>query len=75
MLRARVADLPLQFELSDRDAMSPAAKLSGQQRVVVVARVSRSGTATAGAGDLEGRSPVVAPDAQSVQVRIDQLVR
>ena len=75
VLRARVADLPLQFELSDRDAMSPAAKLSGQQRVVVVARVSRSGTATAGAGDLEGRSPVVAPDAQSVQVRIDQLVR
>jgi cytochrome c-type biogenesis protein CcmH len=74
VLRAKVADLPLQFELSDRDAMSPAAKLSGQQRVVVVARVSRSGTATAGAGDLEGRSAVIAPDAQAVQVRIDRVV-
>jgi cytochrome c-type biogenesis protein CcmH len=54
--------------------MSPAAKLSGQQRVVVVARVSRSGNATAGAGDLEGRSAVIAPDAQAVQVRIDRVV-
>ena len=75
VLRARVADLPLQFELSDRQAMSPAARLSGQAQVIVVARVSRSGTANAGAGDLEGRSAVVAPDAQSVEVRIDRQVR
>ena len=75
VLRARVADLPLQFELTDREAMSPAARLSGQERVVVVARISRQGTATAGAGDLEGRSTVVAADAQSVQVRIDRVVR
>lgn len=74
VLRARAADLPLDFELSDREAMSPAAKLSGQARVVVVARISRAGTAAGGAGDLEGRSPVVAPDAQSVQVRIDRVL-
>lgn len=74
VLRARAADLPLDFELSDRDAMSAAAKLSGQARVVVVARISRAGTAAGGAGDLEGRSPVVAPDAQSVQVRIDRVL-
>jgi cytochrome c-type biogenesis protein CcmH len=74
VLRAKVADLPLAFELSDRDAMSPAVKLSGQERVVVVARISRSGTAAAGSGDLEGRSDVIAPDAQSVQVRIDRVV-
>jgi cytochrome c-type biogenesis protein CcmH len=74
VLRARAADLPFDFELSDRNAMSPAARLSGQSRVVVVARVSRAGTATGGAGDLEGRSAVVAPDAQSVQVSIDRLL-
>ncbi len=74
VMRARVSDLPLQFELSDRQAMSPAAKLSDQKRVVVVARVSRSGTAAAGAGDLEGRSAVVASDAQAVPVLIDRLV-
>jgi cytochrome c-type biogenesis protein CcmH len=74
VLRARAADLPLDFELSDREAMSPAAKLSGQTRVLVVARISRAGTAAGGAGDLEGRSPIVAPDAQSVQVRIDRVL-
>jgi len=72
VLRARAADLPLDFELSDRDAMSPASRLSGQSRVVVVARISRGGNAAGGAGDLEGRSPTVSPDAQSVQVSIDR---
>ena len=74
VLRARVADLPLDFQLSDSHAMSPAATLSGQTRVVVVARVSRAGTAVSSPGDFEGRSPVVAPDAQGVQVRIDRVL-
>jgi cytochrome c-type biogenesis protein CcmH len=74
VLRARVAELPLDFELSDRQAMSAAAKLSDQGRVIVVARVSRAGTAAGSAGDLEGRSPVVAPDAQAVRVRIDRVL-
>ena len=74
VMRARVSDLPLQFELSDRQAMSPAAKLSDQKRAWSWPRVSRSGTAAAGAGDLEGRSAVVASDAQAVPVLIDRLV-
>lgn len=73
-VRLTVADLPMDFELSDRHAMSPASKLSGQQRVVVVARISRAGTAASAAGDLEGRSTIVAPDAQDVKVRIDRVV-
>ena len=72
VLRARAGDLPLDFEMSDRDAMSPAARLSGQSRVVIVARISRAGTAAGGSGDLEGRSQPVAPDAKGVQVRIDR---
>jgi cytochrome c-type biogenesis protein CcmH len=74
VLRARASDLPLDFEMSDRNAMSPASRLSGQSRVVIVARISRAGTAGGGAGDLEGRSPPVTPDAQAVQVRIDRLL-
>ena len=74
VLRASVAELPLDFALSDKNAMSPASKLSGQTRVVIVARVSRAGTAAASPGDLEGRSPVIAPDAQDVQVRIDRVL-
>jgi cytochrome c-type biogenesis protein CcmH len=74
VMRATVADLPLQFTLSDRDAMSPAARLSGQSRVVVVARVSKSGTAGRASGDLEGRSHPVAPDATGVQVSIGSVV-
>ncbi len=73
-VRIRVADLPFDFSLSDRDAMSPAARLSGQLRVVVVARVSRSGAAASASGDLEGRSEVVAPDASGVAVRIDRVL-
>ncbi|MEO6270526.1 MAG: hypothetical protein ABIP08_09515, partial [Lautropia sp.] len=73
-VRLTVADLPMDFELSDRQAMGPASKLSGQQRVVVVARISRAGTAASAADDLEGRSPIVAPDAQDVKVRIDRVV-
>lgn len=72
--RVRVADLPLDIELSDRQAMSPTARLSGQERVVVVARISRSGTAAASSGDLEGRSAIVAPNARDVRVLIDQVV-
>ena len=72
--RVTVADLPLAFSLSDRDAMSPAARLSGQSRVVVVARVSRSGRADRASGDLEGRSAPVATDASGVQVSIASVV-
>ncbi len=59
MLRKRVADLPLRFELSDNNAMSAEHKLSSAEKVIVHARVSRSGDATARSGDLEGASPPV----------------
>ncbi|MGE0799314.1 MAG: tetratricopeptide repeat protein [Lautropia sp.] len=72
--RIRLADLPYAFELGDADAMGPMAKLSTQSRVIVVARVSASGTAAPAPGDLEGRSAVVAPGAADVMVRIDRVL-
>jgi cytochrome c-type biogenesis protein CcmH len=73
-VRRKVRDLPYAFRLDDSMAMTPAAKLSGQAKVMVVARVSKSGTATAQRGDLQGASAAVANDARGVAVVIDSVV-
>ncbi|MBL8289466.1 MAG: tetratricopeptide repeat protein [Rubrivivax sp.] len=61
ILQKRVSDLPATFTLDDSQAMSPAARLSAAQQVVVTARISKSGQATPQPGDLEGVSAPVAP--------------
>jgi len=71
MLRRRAAELPLQFRLDDSAAMNPAARLSEAKEVIVVARVSRSGTATPQAGDIEGASKTVRAGASGIVIRID----
>jgi cytochrome c-type biogenesis protein CcmH len=73
--RARVRDLPVEFALDDSMAMAPGLRLSGFPRVVVGARVSKSGSATPQAGDLQGLSAPVANDAQGVKVVIDRVVQ
>jgi cytochrome c-type biogenesis protein CcmH len=73
--RVRVRDLPYRFVLDDTMAMTPAMKLSAFPRVVVAARISKSGTATAQPGDLQGASAPVANDASAVAVVIDSFVR
>jgi len=73
--RAKVRELPLEFALDDSMAMAPGMQLSGFPRVVVGARVSKSGSATPQPGDLQGASPAVANDASSVTVVIDSVVR
>ena len=52
--------------------MSPASRLSSAAEVRVEARVSRSGSATPGPGDLIGVGPVVRPGASDLSVVIDQ---
>lgn len=56
IVRKQVKDLPVTVVLDDSQAMNPDMKLSGVPEVVVVARVSKSGTAYAKPGDLEGMS-------------------
>lgn len=73
--RARVRDLPLEFALDDSMAMAPGISLSAHARVVVGARVSKSGQAAPRPGDLQGASAPVASDAQGVSVVIDSVVR
>ena len=72
--RTRVRDLPFSFRLDDSMAMTPAMKLSAFPRVVVGARVSKSGSATPQPGDLQGASAPVANDAGEVRVVIDRVV-
>jgi cytochrome c-type biogenesis protein CcmH len=74
VLRKQVRDLPLSFTLDDSMAMAPGATLSGHSRIVVSARISKSGQAIPQAGDLSGQSPVVAPGAQGLTVQISEVV-
>jgi cytochrome c-type biogenesis protein CcmH len=73
--KARVADLPLDFNLNDAMSVVQGIKVSGYSRVIVAARVSKSGEAKPQAGDLLGQSKPVANDARGVDVVIDQVVR
>jgi cytochrome c-type biogenesis protein CcmH len=73
--RTRVRDLPYRFRLDDSMAMTPAMKLSSFPKVIVTARVSKSGSATAQPGDLQGASAAVPNDADAVAVVIDSFVR
>lgn len=75
VLRKQVRDLPVSFSLDDSMAMAPGMTLSSQPRVVVGARVSKSGKATPQAGDLQGASAPVANNAAGVDVLIDTVVR
>ena len=75
ILRRRAADLPLSFSLDDSMAMSPATKLSAFPKVVVTARISKSGGATPQPGDLQGASAPVASSARAVSITIDKVVR
>lgn len=72
--RVRVRDLPLSFTLDDSMAMSQAASLSSARKVVVGARVSKSGNAIAQAGDLQGLSNPVAVGQRGVIVEIREVV-
>ena len=55
--------------------MSPAAKLSGVSRVIVGARISKSGNAIPQPGDLQGLAAPVAVGARDVAIEISEEVK
>ena len=63
VLRTTVGSWPVTFRLDDSLAMMPSRRLSQFERVVIEARISRSGQATPAAGDLYVTSPVLRPAA------------
>jgi cytochrome c-type biogenesis protein CcmH len=74
ILRKQVKDLPITFTLDDSMAMTPAARLSSAKQVVIGARISKRGDATAQPGDLQGLSAPVAPGASGLKIEITQVV-
>ncbi len=63
VLRTTASAWPVSFRLDDSMAMIPSRRLSQFDKVVVEARISRSGQATPSAGDLYVTSPVLRPAA------------
>lgn len=63
--RLPAADLPLSTTLDDSNSLMPTLKLSAVDRWRIVARISRSGSATPSPGDLEGSAEVRRADAGS----------
>jgi cytochrome c-type biogenesis protein CcmH len=68
--RLTVADLPAQVSLSDSDAMMPQLKISGFEQVQLVARISRSGNATAGEW-IGSSQPLASSTTEPQQLTID----
>jgi cytochrome c-type biogenesis protein CcmH len=72
IVRASKKDLPFTFRLDDSTSPMPSRKLSDIDTVVIVARLSKSGQAMPGSGDLEGMSQPIKPGAENVTVVIDR---
>lgn len=74
VFKGYVMDLPISFTLDDSMAMRPQLKLSGFDEVVVVARVSKSGTPMPQSGDMEGTTVSLKPGTKGLHIVIDKLL-
>jgi cytochrome c-type biogenesis protein CcmH len=75
VFRTTVAKWPMQFTLDDSMAMMPGRNLSSAGNVIIEARISRSGQATATSGDLQAAGARINPrDSKAVHLRIDKEV-
>jgi cytochrome c-type biogenesis protein CcmH len=75
IMRKQVKDLPISFTLNDSMAMSPASALSTASKVIVGARVSKSGNAMPQPGDLAGQSAPVNVGASGLKIEIKEAVK
>lgn len=75
VMRGQVRDLPLKFSMDDSMAMSPQAKLSDFDKVILIARVAKSGDPMPHAGDLQGVSAPIKPGTHNVELSIDSVIK
>ena len=74
IVRRAARELPFEFALDDSMAMAPGATISSAREVVIEARVSASGSATAASGDLSGVSAAITPGTSGVRITIDRVM-
>jgi cytochrome c-type biogenesis protein CcmH len=74
IIRTSVSDLPLEFTLDDSQSMNPQMKISRFDKVVVGARISKSGQAMPQSGDLSGQTGVVSLGSEDLKITIDGVV-
>lgn len=75
IMRKTVKDLPLSFTLDDSMTIIPTMKLSSAARVVVGARISKSGNATPSPGDIQGFSQPVKIGQRGINIKIETVVK
>jgi cytochrome c-type biogenesis protein CcmH len=74
VMRMKVSDLPAEFTLDESMAMMPQLKLSNFPKVIVGARISRSGTAIPSSGDLQGVVKGVSPGSKGLSIEISERI-
>jgi hypothetical protein len=74
-IRVEVSNLPFDFDIGTKEMIGSPERFMHAEKVVVTARISKSGSGRAKPGDLAGTSAVVAPWANNVRFAIDQVVR
>lgn len=73
--RLQAGQLPLDITLTDQDSPIPGRTLSGQAQVLVMARISVSGTPEQHAGDLVGQAQWDAAGGKLVTISIDTQIK
>lgn len=73
IVRKRAGELPATFDLDDSMAMAPGMSLANFPEVVVMARVSKSGSAMPQSGDLEGATGPIKVGQAGLEVVIDRV--
>jgi len=74
IVRTTVNSLPYVYHLDDSTALIPTHKLSQADKVVLVARISKTGDAKQQAGDLQGMTAAIKPNGKSIDIEINQVL-
>lgn len=75
LVSRKVKDLPFEFTLDDSHSLAPTMKLSSQSKLIVGARITKTGQAMTQPGDLQGLSAAVPLGASGVKVEITEVIK
>ncbi len=73
-IRVEVSNLPFDFDIGGKELIGSPDRFMHADKVIVSARVSKSGSGRVKPGDLVGHSAVVAPWSNDVRFKIDNVV-